>query len=90
LNRSPVDGRLHRYFIDLWIKVKDKDGKIVTYLIEIKPESETKIPKKRKYITENYKKEVVTFAVNQAKWEAADKFAKKNGWIFKVMTETML
>ena len=27
------------------------------------------------------------WAVNQAKWEYADAWAKKNGYIFKVITE---
>ncbi|MGB0166135.1 MAG: TnsA endonuclease N-terminal domain-containing protein, partial [Luteibaculum sp.] len=38
------------YFVDFYIKVKSKDGKISKYLVEIKPEKFTKppaIPKKK-------------------------------------------
>ena len=36
--RSPVDNNDHRYFVDFYIKIQDKDKKILKYLIEIKPE----------------------------------------------------
>ena len=42
--RSPIDGRMHRYFMD--VKVKFKNGK--TILVEIKPESQTQPPKQPK------------------------------------------
>ena len=48
--RSPVDSKIHRYFVDFYIKVKSKDGKVGKYLVEIKPEKFTKppaIPKKK-------------------------------------------
>ena len=42
--RSPVDNNVHRYFVDFYIKIQDKDKKILKYLIEIKPEKFTKPP----------------------------------------------
>ncbi len=87
---SPVDGKPHRYFVDLWIKTKQKDGSIKTFIAEIKPEVETQPPKKLKYITENYKRRVITYAINQAKWETARKYASKRGWHFIILTENML
>ena len=36
--RSPVDGKVHRYYPDFIIKVRQKDGGIKTIMIEIKPE----------------------------------------------------
>ena len=39
--RSPVDSKIHRYFVDFYIKVKSKDGKVGKYLVEIKPEKFT-------------------------------------------------
>ena len=48
--RSPMDNNIHRYFVDFYIKIQDKDKKILKYLIEIKPEKFTKpppIPQKR-------------------------------------------
>ena len=35
--RSPVDGKVHRYFPDFYIKVKESTGRIKKMIIEIKP-----------------------------------------------------
>ena len=45
--RSPLDNRIHRYFVDFYIKVKDVDGNIQKYLIEVKPKKQTREPKGR-------------------------------------------
>lgn len=79
---SPVDKRPHRYFPDFLVHVKN--GK--TFLLEVKPEAQTML-KDKKRMTENYKREIVTYAINQAKWQAADRFCQENGWTFKVITE---
>ena len=44
---SPIDGNVHRYFVDFWVKVKDSLGDVTTYLVEIKPNVQCK-PQKRK------------------------------------------
>ncbi len=36
---SPIDGRVHRYFPDFLIKVKEKTGSTKTYVIEVKPKN---------------------------------------------------
>lgn len=88
---SPVDGRQHRYFTDLWLKVRQHDGSIKQFIIEIKPKSQTKPPRKTKSKKEQtYLNEVRTYAVNKAKWEAARKFCKQKGWEFKIWTEDVL
>ena len=33
--RSPIDNRIHRYFPDFYIKVKESTGSIKKYLIEL-------------------------------------------------------
>ena len=43
---SPVDRRVHRYFPDFIIKVKESTGQIKTYVIEVKPKRQTMEPKK--------------------------------------------
>lgn len=84
--RSPVDQKMHRYFPDFVVKTKRRDGKVMTYVLEVKPEYQTKEPvRKRK--TQRYINEMVTYAVNQEKWRAADIFCKEHGWEFKVLTE---
>ena len=60
------------------------------YLIEIKPKKETQLPKKKSRRTKRYINEMLTYAKNQDKWEAADAFAKHNGWKFQVWTEETL
>jgi hypothetical protein len=84
--RSPIDGKMHRYFPDMLIKVRGKDGKHHTYLLEVKPHSQTKfqMPKKQTRKTLN---EIVTYATNMAKWDAAKKFCDDQGWEFQVITE---
>ena len=57
--RSPVDGKIHRYFPDFLIKVKESNGTIKKYMIEIKPKRQTLPPVKpqrqtKKYISEVY------------------------------------
>lgn len=79
---SPVDNRPHRYFVDF--KIVLSTGK--TYLIEIKPACQTVPPTGTKK-TKRLLQETATFLVNQAKWDAAEKFAKVRGWEFKVLTE---
>ena len=34
--RSPLDNRIHRYFPDFYIKVKESNGSLKKYLIEVK------------------------------------------------------
>ena len=82
---STVDKKLHRYFVDLLIQMDDKQ----TYLVEIKPKNQTIAPKKRRK-TKKYINEVLTYAKNNDKWEAADQFAKHKGWKFQVWTEETL
>jgi hypothetical protein len=40
--------------------------------------------------TKRFITEAATYAVNQEKWRAADKFCKDNGWEFLVITEKHL
>lgn len=84
---SPVDNRYHRYFIDFKIKVKSSEGKVKTYLVEIKPDSQTKPPVPPSRKTKKYITEVMTWGVNDAKWKAAKRFAEDRGWEFIVLTE---
>lgn len=85
--KSPVDGRLHRYYPDFFVRVKQKDDTIRAMVIEIKPKKQTKPPEKKKRVTKQYIQEVVTWGINEAKWKAAVEFCKDRGWTFKVLTE---
>ena len=84
---SPVDNRVHRYFPDFLVKVKTKDGKTKTMIIEVKPKKQTVEPIKRKRVTKQFLNEVATYVVNQAKWKSAREFCLDRGWEFTLMTE---
>lgn len=86
---SPVDDRMHRYFPDFVIRVKKKDGTFMTYVVEVKPEHQTKVPTQKRR-TKKYLQEAATYVVNQSKWKAADKFCQENGWQFQILTEKEL
>lgn len=84
--KSPIDQKIHRYFPDFIVRLKQRGGKEKTLILEIKPESQTKEPvHKRK--TSRFIQEAATYAINQEKWRAADLFCKEHGWQFKVLTE---
>jgi len=85
--RSPLDNRVHRYFPDFYIKVREKTGKIEKYVIEIKPKKQCREPKIQTERTKSYILEVSEYAKNQAKWKAAIDFCEDRRWQFKVLTE---
>jgi len=88
--RSPLDNRYHRYFPDFYIKVKESSGKIKKMIIEIKPQKQCVEPKVQKRKTKAYIYEVVEYAKNQAKWNAAKEWCLDRGYEFKVLTENEL
>ena len=83
---SPVDGKTHRYFVDFYIQYVDRNGEVKEKLIEIKPFCQT-IPPSRRGSPASYQRQAETFLVNQAKWEAATKFAGAKKMEFQVVTE---
>ena len=85
--KSPIDKKLHRYFVDFYIKVKSKDGLIKKYLVEIKPSKFTKPPQIPEKKTKAFINEVFTYTINQAKWKMANEFCEDRGWKFLVLTE---
>jgi len=87
---SPVDNRMHRYFPDFLVKVRTKENKLRTMMIEVKPKKQTQEPVKKKRVTKQYLQEVATFNVNKAKWHAANEFCLDRGWEFKIFTEDHL
>ena len=91
--RSPIDNRMHRYFVDFLVTTINKDGRKETSLVEVKPAAQTRppvlkegaSPKTRKYINE-----VCTYGVNTAKWKAATDYCENRGWKFVIITEKEL
>lgn len=86
--RSPIDNKIHRYFPDFFVKYKDKNGNNRHLVVEIKPQKDLKMPEtnpKRK--TKSWVYAVKTWAVNQAKWEAAREYCADRNYEFRVLTE---
>ena len=80
-------GTPRRYFPDIWVRYKARDGSVREMLWEIKPYKETKEPKVPKRRTRRFINEVLTYGTNTSKWEAAQEYCKKRGWEFRVLTE---
>ena len=87
---DPISKKMRRYFPDFLIKVKESDGTIKKYVIEIKPQKQTVPPPKPKRQTKRYISEVYEYAKNQSKWEAAKEWCDDHGYEFKIITEKEL
>jgi hypothetical protein len=85
--RSPIDGKIHRYFTDFIVKQINKEGKTETIVIEVKPKKQTIEPTKKNSKSKRYIQEVMTWGVNSAKWLAAEEYCRDRGWKFQLMTE---
>ena len=89
--RSPWDGKMHRYFPDFYMKVKQGNGTYKKFIIEVKPKAQCKEPiKTPKRKTRKWYKEVQTWGINQAKWKSAIDYCENRGMEFKILTEDHL
>ena len=78
---SPKDGRVHRYFPDIVVLYKHKDGSIRKEIVEVKPYKETvETPRMTP-------RDAEALMINRAKWKAAADFAATHGATFRVITE---
>ena len=84
---SPVDRRPHRYFPDFYVKGRLRGTGLKEYIIEVKPDRETRRPKPKVKVTKQYLNEIRTYSINQAKWKAATTYAKDRKMKFVVLTE---
>ena len=88
--RSPIDGRIHRYYVDFWVEQISSDGKNEILLIEVKPLVQCSPPKLQKKQTKTYVNAVTTWLVNEAKWKAAESLCESRGWKWQIITEKEL
>lgn len=91
--RSPIDGKVHRYFPDFWVRVCSPDGTTREKLVEIKPKKHCQPPNIAKKQTKTgrtsrrYLHDVKNWGVNSAKWEAAKEYCEYRGWEFLILNE---
>jgi hypothetical protein len=88
------DQKLHRYYPDVYMELKDKTGIIKKYLIEIKPKKKLEVPKQPKRKTrkalENYTYLIGEYVMNQSKWNQARKYCEMRNILFRIVTEDQL
>ena len=87
---SPWDGKLHRYFPDFYIKVRQASGNIKKFIIEVKPKKQTRPPEPVNRKTKKWLNEVKTYSINEAKWKSASEWCSNNDMEFKILTEEEL
>jgi hypothetical protein len=79
--RNPITGKQSIYVPDFLITYKNRTNTMSAELVEIKPKKQSLIESRMS------DRDRAVVAVNYAKWDAATKWAKRNGLIFRVITE---
>jgi len=80
--RHPFTGKMTHYVPDFLVQYKDKNNKILSEVVEIKPKNQSIVESKNASLATKE-----TVAINNAKWEQARKWCKANGLTFRVITE---
>ena len=79
--RNPFTGDFTFYVPDFIMIYKNKSGRKIAELVEIKPKSQTILEKARS------SKDKSVIILNRAKWLAAGEWAKRKGMRFRVLNE---
>lgn len=88
---DPVKRKMRKYYPDFTLAVKNPNGTVNAYLVEVKPLKETKRPSRKPHQQQIiYQREVAGYANNQAKWRAAQAWCEKNNFEFKIIHENHL
>ena len=81
---NPFTQRNTIYVPDFLIIYQNKNGERIGELIEIKPKKQSLLESKAS------DRDRAVVALNYAKWDAATKWAKRNGLTFRVINEDMI
>ena len=79
--RNPLTGKQSVYIPDFLVTYRNRNNTVRAELIEIKPKKQSLIESKASA------RDRAIVAINYAKWDAATKWAKRNGLTFRVITE---
>lgn len=79
--RHPLTGKMTNYIPDFLITYRTKDNQMKAEVIEIKPKKQSVLESKASA------RDRAVVAVNYAKWDAATKWCRRQGLIFRVVTE---
>jgi hypothetical protein len=80
--KHPLTGKPTIYVPDFFVVYKNKHGKQVAEVVEIKPKKQSIIESKVASA-----KDRMVVAINHAKWQAAMAYCKHQGYTFRVVTE---
>jgi hypothetical protein len=79
--RNPITGKQSIYVPDFLITYRNRNNQMIAEVIEIKPKKQSVVESKMKA------NERAVVAVNYAKWDSATKWCRKQGLLFRVITE---
>lgn len=91
LDRNNRNKKIHKYITDFYAEILCGDGKLVKYILEVKPAKQLLKPTppkiKNMKAIRNYKYSLRQWIQNKNKWKAANAFCRNKGMVFKIMTE---
>lgn len=76
------------YIPDVYVEYYNRNGELKKELLEIKPKKQTQMSRARKVERKMYENYI--YAVNMAKWTAAETWCKSRGIEFRVITENSI
>jgi hypothetical protein len=82
--RHPLTGKTTNYVPDFLITYRTRNNKVCAELIEIKPKKQSVLEAKMS------DRDRAIVAINYAKWDAAQKWCRKQGLVFRVITEDQI
>ena len=80
--KHPFTGKPTNYIPDFFVVYKNKHGKTIAEVVEIKPKKQSIIESKVASA-----KDRMVVAIDHAKWAAANAYCKSQGLVFRVITE---
>lgn len=91
---NPLDKKDHQYNVDFYMKTLNTEGIEQEWIIEIKPEKQTKKPIYEGNMTTEklkaYNRNMQIWITNQSKFKAAKLWAEQRGFRFGVINENFL
>ena len=82
--RHPLTGKMTNYVPDFIVTYRGPNNTTRAELIEIKPKSQSMIEDRQS------QRDRAVVAINYAKWDAAQKWCRKQGLVFRVITEDQI
>jgi len=82
--QHPLTGKSTTYVPDFLITYRTRNNKVCAELIEIKPKKQSVLEAKMS------DRDRAIVAINYAKWDAAQKWCRKQGLVFRVITEDQI